>query len=95
MGAISALGPHGFHRVHYTEWGAPDSPHVVVCVHGLTRNSRDFDFLARRLSTRCRVICPDVAGRGLSERLADPADYGYPIYLADMAALIARTDGCR
>jgi pimeloyl-ACP methyl ester carboxylesterase len=82
QGSFSALGPHGFHRVHYTEWGAADNPHVVVCVHGLTRNGRDFDALARRLSTRCRVICPDVAGRGFS---------GYPLYLADMAALIART----
>ena len=91
MGAYSALGPHGFHRVHYTEWGAADNPHVVVCVHGLTRNGRDFDLLAQRLSDRCRVICPDVAGRGLSERLTHPEDYGYPLYLADMAALIART----
>lgn len=91
MGAFSALGPHGFHRVHYTEWGAADNPHVVVCVHGLTRNGRDFDFLARRLATRCRVICPDVAGRGFSERLAHPEDYGYPLYLADMAALIAHS----
>jgi pimeloyl-ACP methyl ester carboxylesterase len=91
QGSFSALGPHGFHRVHYTEWGAADNPHVVVCVHGLTRNGRDFDALARRLSTRCRVICPDVAGRGFSERLTHPEDYGYPLYLADMAALIART----
>src|SRR5438309_897744 len=40
------LGPHGFHRVAYTEWGNPDGRHLVVCVHGLTRNSRDFDELA-------------------------------------------------
>lgn len=77
--------------MHYTEWGAADNPHVVVCVHGLTRNGRDFDLLAQRLSDRCRVICPDVAGRGLSERLTHPEDYGYPLYLADMAALIARS----
>jgi pimeloyl-ACP methyl ester carboxylesterase len=64
---------------------------VVVCVHGLTRNSRDFDALAQRLSTRCRVICPDIAGRGLSDHLQNPEDYGYPLYLSDMAALIART----
>ena len=91
MGAFSALEPHGFHRVHYTEWGAADNPHVVVCVHGLTRNGRDFDLLAQRLSDRCRVICPDVARRGLSEPLTHPQDYGYPLYLADMAALIARS----
>jgi pimeloyl-ACP methyl ester carboxylesterase len=95
MGTFAGLGPHGFHRVHYTEWGAADNPHVVVCVHGLTRNARDFDFLAQRLSARCRVICPDVAGRGFSERLTHPDDYGYPLYLADMAALIARTGADR
>ncbi len=95
MGSIAGLGPHGFHRVHYTEWGAADNPHVVVCVHGLTRNARDFDFLAQRLSERCRVICPDIAGRGFSERLTHAEDYGYPLYLADMAALIARTGADR
>ena len=95
MGTFAGLGPHGFHRVHYTEWGAADNPHVVICVHGLTRNARDFDFLAQRLSARCRVICPDIAGRGFSERLSHPEDYGYPVYLADMAALIARTGADR
>ena len=91
VGTLNCLGPHGFHKVRYTDWGPADHPHVVVCVHGLTRNGRDFDFLAQRLSTRCRVICPDVAGRGLSDRLAQPDDYGYPLYLADMAAVVART----
>lgn len=86
---VSCLGPHGFHRVHCTEWGDPGHPHVVVCVHGLTRNSRDFDVLAQRLSERCRVVCPDVAGRGLSDRLANKADYGYPLYLSDMSSTVS------
>lgn len=77
--------------MHYTDWGPRDHAHVVVCVHGLTRNGRDFDVLAQRLSSRCRVLCPDVVGRGLSERLPHPEDYGYPQYLGDMAALIARS----
>jgi pimeloyl-ACP methyl ester carboxylesterase len=64
----------------------------VLCVHGLTRNGRDFDALAEALSARFRVVCPDVAGRGKSDWLKDPADYDYPVYLADMAALIARLD---
>src|SRR5258708_36835511 len=60
-----ALGPHGFHRVAYTEWGNVDGLHLVVCVHGLTRNSRDFDGLAASLAHRgCRVACMDVVGRG-------------------------------
>jgi len=91
FGTLRCLGPHGFHRVRYAEWGAANQTHVVVCVHGLTRNGRDFDVLAQRLSTRCRVVCPDVVGRGLSDRLANADDYGYPLYLSDMAALIART----
>ena len=88
--SLSCLGPHGFHRIVYREWGEPDHPHVVVCVHGLTRNSRDFDPLAAHLAKRRRVICPDIAGRGESPWLPHPGDYGYPLYLSDMAALIAR-----
>lgn len=88
---VHCLGPHGFHRMHYTEWGDPAHPHVVICVHGLTRNGRDFDTLASRLSQHCRVICPDVAGRGRSDWLPEKSDYGYPLYLDDMAALIARS----
>ena len=59
-----SLGPAGFHRVAYTEWGERDNPEVLVCVHGLTRNGRDFDALAATLADRYRVICPDIIGRG-------------------------------
>ncbi|MEZ5669509.1 MAG: alpha/beta hydrolase [Alphaproteobacteria bacterium] len=83
----------GFHKVAYTEWGPADDPCPVVCVHGLTRNGRDFDALAGRLAAAGRrVVCPDVVGRGRSMWLTDPAGYGYPQYCADMAALIARLD---
>lgn len=88
---LRCLGPHGFHRLTYYEWGDVANPRVVVCVHGLTRNGRDFDTLARALAPQLRVICPDVAGRGVSQWLSHKQDYGYPIYLADMATLIART----
>ena len=84
------LGPHGFHRIAYTEWGDADNPNVLVCVHGLTRNGRDFDVLAAAMQDRYRVICPDVVGRGESQWLSHAADYSYPQYLADMNALIAR-----
>jgi pimeloyl-ACP methyl ester carboxylesterase len=87
---LRCLGPHGFHRVTYYEWGDADNPRVVVCVHGLTRNGRDFDVLAQALSRDFRIICPDVVGRGLSQWLTHKADYGYTQYLGDMAALIAR-----
>ena len=88
---LRCLGPHGFHRVTYYEWGDAENPRVVVCAHGLTRNGRDFDILARALAPQFRVVCPDVAGRGLSEWLAHKQDYGYLVYLADMAAVVART----
>jgi pimeloyl-ACP methyl ester carboxylesterase len=83
------LGPSGFHRLAYAEWGNATATRTLVCVHGLTRNGRDFDRLAAALSERYRVVCPDVAGRGRSDWL--PAkQYSYPQYLADMAVLIAR-----
>ena len=84
------LGPHGFHRVAYTEWGDANNPRVLMCVHGLSRNGRDFDALAEAMQDRYRVICPDIVGRGESEWLQHSADYNYPQYLADMNALIAR-----
>lgn len=86
-------GPGSFHRIAYTEWGPPASPRVALCVHGLTRNGRDFDVLAGALTDDYRVICPDVPGRGLSDWLDDPARYGYPLYLADMKALVKRVTG--
>ena len=93
---FSSLGPHGFHRVAYVEWGPPDARHLVVCVHGLTRNSRDFDELADYLAVRgCRVVCMDVVGRGDSDRLENKADYGFAQYVSDAAALLARVTAPR
>lgn len=76
----------------YTEWGAPENPDVVLCVHGLTRNGRDFDTLAAQLAARHRVVCPDIVGRGRSDRLADYRGYGFAQYVADCITLIARLD---
>lgn len=77
------------HHIAYTDWGDPQNPHVVVCVHGLTRNCRDFDYLARALQTDCRVICVDVVGRGQSDWLEHGHDYDYyPLYLADAVSLV-------
>jgi pimeloyl-ACP methyl ester carboxylesterase len=87
---ILGLSAKGFHRVHYTEWGDAGNPRIVVCAHGLTRTGRDFDDLARALQGEFRVACPDIVGRGLSDWLPESGDYGYPQYLADMNALIAR-----
>jgi pimeloyl-ACP methyl ester carboxylesterase len=92
IGSIKAVSPGGFHEVFYTDWGDPAATRVVVCVHGLTRNSRDFDSLAASLASALpvRVICPDVAGRGRSQWLNDPLHYGYPQYIADVTALLAQ-----
>ena len=92
---FSSLGPHGFHRIAYTEWGNAANPHIVMCVHGLTRNSRDFDVLAQSLQRRCRVVCMDVAGRGRSEWLERKEDYTFRQYQTDAAALIARVTNPR
>ena len=89
--ALRCLGPHGFHRVAYYDWGETANPRTVLCVHGMTRNGRDFDYLARALAPRMRVVCPDVVGRGGSDWLSHAEDYGYPVYVSDMAALLART----
>lgn len=89
------LGPAGFHRIAYTDWGSPDAGHLVICVHGLSRNSRDFDYLARALQDACRVVCMDVVGRGDSAWLTDSSDYHFGTYLADAAALIARVTAPR
>ncbi len=85
----------GGHRMAFAEWGDAASPHVVVCVHGLSRQGRDFDVLARALVARAagqgktvRVVCPDVVGRGLSDRLADPMGYQIPVYAGDMVAML-------
>lgn len=82
----------GLHRMAYLEWGDPRNNDVLVCVHGLTRTGRDFDNLARALAEHYRVVCPDVAGRGDSEWLQDPAFYIVPQYVSDMVTLIARLD---
>lgn len=89
---VQCLGSAGLHRMAYWEWGDPANPRVLVCVHGLSRQGRDFDTLARDLLADYRVICPDVVGRGRSDRLADPMGYAIPNYVADMVTLLARLD---
>ena len=90
MKSVLCSSPAGLHRMAYKEWGDPGNTKVLVCVHGVTRVADDFDALARALSDRYRVVCPDVVGRGRSGRLRDPALYVIPQYVADMVTLIAR-----
>lgn len=87
---VQCLDGQGLHRMAYWEWGDPANPKVLLCVHGLTRQGRDFDALAAALCDEWRVVCPDVVGRGHSDWLADPAGYQVPAYVADMVTLLAR-----
>lgn len=89
---VQCLDGRGLHRLAYWEWGEPAHPRVLVCVHGLSRQGRDFDTLARALAGHYRVVCPDIVGRGQSDWLADPAGYQIPSYVADMVTLLARLD---
>lgn len=89
---VQCLGARGLRRMAYWEWGDAANPRVLVCVHGLARQARDFDTLARALSDTYRVVCPDVVGRGQSDWLSDPSGYQIPAYVADMVTLLARLD---
>jgi pimeloyl-ACP methyl ester carboxylesterase len=89
--SLQCLSPAGLHRMAYKEWGDPRNPDVLVCVHGVTRVSDDFDVMARELSNRYRVVCPDVVGRGRSSWLRNPQYYQLPQYVSDMVTLLART----
>lgn len=88
------VSPEGFHEVAYTEWGNWSAQFPgVICVHGLTRNGRDFDELAMYLSNKGRyVLCPDVVGRGESSWFTKPSNYNFTQYVSDMNALIARSN---
>lgn len=87
---VQCLSTTGFHDMYYVEWGDPQNPKVLLCVHGLTRCGRDFDDLARAMAGEYRVVCPDVVGRGRSGRLKDSRLYNPPQYCADMVTLMAR-----
>ena len=90
--SLNCLDRHGFHRLVYYEWPGPPGAPTVLCLHGLTRNGRDFDVLAEALSAECRIVAPDYPGRGQSDWLTDPHDYTTETYAADTVALIARLD---
>lgn len=89
---VQCLSPAGLHNMAYKEWGDPKNPEVLLCVHGVTRVSDDFDALATAMADRYRVICPDVVGRGRSSWLTNPQFYQLPQYVSDMVTLIARLD---
>ena len=90
-GDVLSISKRGFHRLAYAEWGEAGGE-VALCVHGLTRQGRDFDVVAATLAAQGRhVFCPDLPGRGRSGRLADPSEYVLPQYCMDMTAMLAAT----
>jgi pimeloyl-ACP methyl ester carboxylesterase len=89
---VQCLSPAGLHNMAYKQWGDPENPNVLVCVHGLTRVSDDFDALARVMCETHRVVCPDVVGRGRSDWLRDPRYYLPTQYVSDMVTLLARLE---
>ncbi|MFN7836189.1 MAG: alpha/beta fold hydrolase [Burkholderiaceae bacterium] len=89
---VQWLSPVGLQTLAYQEWGDPENPHVLLCVHGLTRAGNDFATLAATLSDRVRIIAPDMPGRGRSDWLPNGALYTIPNYVAACVALAARAD---
>ncbi len=87
-GSINYLLGTAFYKLAFTEFGNPAAP-AVICVHGLTRNGRDFDPLAMKLAEHFHVICPDLPGRGKSDWLPVGALYQPPTYVAALAHLLA------
>jgi len=89
-GRVTCTGKNGDHEIAFTDWGDVSNPNILVCAHGLTRNSRDFDKIAESLSEDYRVICPDMVGRGNSDWLSQADEYGYPQYVADTLTLLGQ-----
>ena len=89
---VLGLDFNGFHRINYLEWGKEDAANkrTLLCVHGITRNARDFDYFAQKLCHDYRIICPDVVGRGDSDYLTTEEGYNYLQYNADMNTVLAR-----
>jgi pimeloyl-ACP methyl ester carboxylesterase len=92
FGQVLCHSRSGLHPIVYADWGRPDAARTALCVHGLTRQGRDFDPLAVALVQRgYRVICPDLPGRGRSGWLGDPEDYVLTQYVSDMITVLARS----
>ena len=93
IAALQLGDPYADIELGYVDWGPADAEHVVLCVHGLTRNARDFDTLAKTLATHAvRTIAVNMVGRGHSTWLSDPAGYRIPNYVAHVSAFLQRLE---
>lgn len=85
---VQCIDGDSTHRMAYHAWGNPRNPKVLLCVHGLTRRGSDFKTLAEVMCEDYYVVCPDIVGRGDSDRLSNPMQYAVPQYVADIAQLV-------
>ena len=85
---VQCISGDSTHRMAYHAWGNPSNPRVLLCVHGLTRRGSDFKTLAESMCNDYYVVCPDVVGRGESDRLSNPMQYAVPQYVADIDQLV-------
>ena len=90
INSVQCVSLTGLHRMSYKEWGDASNPNVLLCVHGVTRVSDDFDAMAQALAGDYRVIAPDIVGRGRSDWLKNPQLYRIPQYVSDIVTLLAR-----
>lgn len=89
---ILSASAEGFHKIIYKEWGRPNAESAIICVHGLTRNGRDFDFIAQHLKDTYHLICPDLVGRGQSDWFTDSKHYHVAQYIQDITVLLAKIE---
>ena len=92
MRRLHVEGPDGRYALSYADWGDPAAGRTIICVHGLTRNGRDFDHLATVLAQGARVLCPDVVGRGRSDPLREAQHYALPTYIAHMLQFVRQLE---
>ncbi|QWD91592.1 alpha/beta fold hydrolase [Polynucleobacter sp. MWH-Braz-FAM2G] len=86
---VDCLSGDEKHRMAYHVWGNPNNK-VLLCVHGLTRRGSDFKTLAQAMCKEYYVVCPDIVGRGESDRLSNPMLYAVPQYVSDIATLVKK-----
>ncbi|MGK7930829.1 MAG: alpha/beta fold hydrolase [Microcystaceae cyanobacterium] len=87
---ITCSHSNEIYEMAYWQWGDPKNDQVLLCVHGLTRNGRDFDDLATEFASDYQIICPDIVGRGKSDWLTHPENYNYPTYCQDILTLLTK-----
>ncbi len=90
--SFNSICPSEFHKVNYNYWSTPSAKENLICVHGVTRNSKDFFFLAQQLKDNFNIACPDIAGRGDSDYLSNVADYNFDNYATDISIMAAHLD---